>query len=96
MFLLEQGRLGVHLPGTLVPGPRVRVLAPGALVGEMAQLLNLPRSADVIAQTEAKVWRMPPGLAARDPGLALLWATILARALALKLSQTNRLVQLNR
>ena len=96
VFLLEQGRLGVHLPGTLVPGPRVRVLAPGALVGEMAQLLNLPRSADVIAQTEAKVWRMPPGLAARDPGLALLWATILARALALKLSQTNRLVQLNR
>jgi SulP family sulfate permease len=96
VYLLESGRLGVHLPGPNSPGTRVRVLAPGALVGEMAQLLGLPRSADVIAQSEVKVWRMPPGLADQDPGLALLWTTILARALALKLSQTNRLVGMHR
>jgi sulfate permease, SulP family len=96
VFVLESGRLGVHLPSPQGLGLRVRTMAPGALVGEMAHILGLPRSADVIALTATRVWRMPAdrpaALAVDDPGLAVLWATILARALAHKVAQTNRLV----
>lgn len=94
VYVLEKGRLGVYLPCPLGTSKKtlVRIMAPGALVGEMAELLDQPRSADVIAQTNAKAWRMPDGLAIQDQGLALLWTRILARALAHKLSQTNHLV----
>jgi CRP-like cAMP-binding protein len=67
-------------------------MASGALVGEMAQLLGQPRNADVVAQSAAKVWRLTDSRGPQDPGLALLWSTIVARALAHKLAQTNRLV----
>lgn len=97
VFILESGRLGIYLPGATGGAPiRLRVMAPGAIVGEVAHLLNLPRTADVVAETPARVWRMSEaaiaGLAAEAPALAALWSRILARSLAYKVVQTNRLL----
>ena len=94
VYILETGRLGIYL--TAAPGSSpilLRIMAPGAIVGEVAYLLGLPRTADVVAETPARVWRMALAEIERmsrdDAGLAQLWASILARDLAHKVVQTN-------
>ena len=68
----------------------------GAIVGEVASLLGLPRSADVICQEPARVLCLTHStiqrLKAEDPDLAALLALILARSLAVKVTQTNALL----
>jgi SulP family sulfate permease len=96
VFILEQGRLGVYLDQPGGTQLRVRVMAPGALVGEVAHLLAQPRIAHVRAEGRVRIWRMSAkamaGLTAQDADLLALWNGILARALAQKIIQTNRLL----
>jgi sulfate permease, SulP family len=96
VFFLESGRLGVYLPrGTAVP-LLVRAMGPGAVVGEMASLLGQARSADVVAQMPSRVRRLSVAarerIEADDRDLAALLAMILARSLAIKVTQTNALL----
>ena len=92
--ILETGRRGVYLAAAAGSPPiLLRIMAPGAIVGEVAYLLGLPRTGDVVAETPARVWRVAlteiERIGRDDAGLAQLWASILARDPAHKVVQTN-------
>lgn len=53
MFLVESGRLGVSVHGTVGESQRLAVLEPGAAFGEISLLTGDPRTATVRALTEA-------------------------------------------
>lgn len=96
LYLLLKGRLGVFLTGFAGPRVAVRSMGPGAIVGEVAWLLNQPRTADVICQDAATVMCLPEAEMDRigrdDPEMAALLSAILARSLARKVLTTNALL----
>jgi SulP family sulfate permease len=98
VFFLEQGRLAVAVPGAQGGWVRVRSMAPGAVVGEVARYRDGLRSADVVAERPSRVYRLSEAAFARieqaDRDLAALVHAILARSLSDKVVQTNRLVSL--
>jgi CRP-like cAMP-binding protein len=69
MFVVLEGNLEVREGDTLL-----RVLSPGDVLGEIAFLLEQPRSADVYAATDARVLSLSEGtvreLIASDPDVA--------------------------
>jgi CRP-like cAMP-binding protein len=69
MFVVLEGTLEVRDGDTLV-----RMLSPGDVFGEMAFLLEQPRSADVLAATSARILSLSEGtlrqLIAADPAVA--------------------------
>lgn len=97
IFVVDQGRLAVmtHLPDgrTL----RVRSLRPGAIVGEIASYAGLPRTADVVAETPATVYRFAPktleSALAHDPALAAAWHKMIAITLSEKIHRTTLMLQ---
>lgn len=96
IYFLASGRLGVLLAQRSGPAIRVRSMGPGAVVGELASLLKTPRNADVICEAAARVYRLSAGTIERlereDRDLAALLWLILARSVALKVTQTNALL----
>lgn len=76
LYVLVDGRLQVEKAGTTV----ATIAAPGACVGEMALLLDVPATATVRATTDAvlAVVEDAPGLVAADPALALALARLVA------------------
>ncbi|MBZ4690584.1 MAG: hypothetical protein JG765_1835 [Cereibacter sp.] len=96
IFVVEAGRLEVRLPHPDGQGLRLRAFASGAMFGELAFYLGLPRSADVKALGPAVAMRLPEAELARmerdDPELAALFHRIAAQALAEKVVRTNALV----
>lgn len=96
IYFLASGRLGVLLPQRTGSAIRVRSMGPGAVVGELASLLDTPRNANVICETSAHVYRLSAEAIARlereDRDLAALLWLILARSVALKVTQTNALL----
>ncbi len=95
IFFLVSGRLGVFLSDPIGPPVAVRAIGPGAIVGEVASLLGQPRGADVIGQAPARVLCLSEAtiqaLRPNAPDLSALLALILARSLAVKVTQTNAL-----
>lgn len=95
LFLLLRGRLGVFLTDAAGQKVAVRSMGPGAVVGEVARLLDHPRTADVLCQDAAEVLCLSEAAMDqidRDPALATLLSTILARSLARKVLLTNALL----
>lgn len=96
IYVVESGRLAVFLDGAMRQRVRVRVFAAGAVVGEVARYLSLPRTADVVSQGASSVHCLPAAtldrLEAEDAELAALIHAILARGLAEKVVRTNLLV----
>jgi len=83
-FVLLTGRLEVVVDGA--DGPRVvRVLGPGAAIGELALLTGEPRSASVRALRDSRLLELDgqrfSALLERDPGFAAELARELARQL---------------
>ena len=68
----------------------------GAVVGEVAYILSLPRSADVIAERHTTAYRLSEAtmnqIAQSDAGLSALTNRMLAQSLAVKVVQTNLMV----
>lgn len=97
VYLLEEGRLSVYL--NTEGGARIRVLKqrPGSIVGEIAAYTDAPRTADVIADGSAVVYRLSHAglerLQDRDPALVGRWHQAMATTLAEKLDRTNRLLR---
>lgn len=95
-FVLEHGRLGVYLQDQDGSRFRVRAMGPGAIVGELATFLGGVRSADVIADGPASVWKLSAEALARmhqdDPELWRIVFAGLGRSVAAKLTQTNALL----
>ena len=97
IFFIEAGRAAVEL----VNGSqtvRLTTLAHGAIVGEIAFYLSVPRSASVVAESAVVAWRFSRAnlerLSASEPEIAVRFHQGIAAMLAERLTRTNRLVQL--
>lgn len=88
-FIIESGSLQVS---TALDGQELATLAPGAVVGELALLLDEPRSATVVALTDTRLLELRRSdldtLMADHPALSMA----LTRALGRRLVASNRLV----
>ncbi|MFM2366010.1 MAG: hypothetical protein RIR95_618 [Pseudomonadota bacterium] len=96
VFFVTTGRLGVHLPNAPGKSLRVRVLGPGAIVGEIAHMSGRPRNAEVICEEASTVLCLSAEnmrqIEAEDRDLAALMMSIFNRSLASKLEATNGLL----
>lgn len=96
IFFIESGRLAVSIASQSGARLRVRSLGPGAVVGEMAHILHLPRSTEVLAASASVVHRLDGqdviAMRRDDPELSALLYKVLAHALALKLLKANVLI----
>lgn len=99
VFVVGEGRVKIQV--TLPDGRvlRLRTMTAGAVVGEVAFYLDGARTADVIVETAATVFRLTRGdlerLEREDSDLAVLFHRLLAVTLAEKLVLANRLVRLS-
>jgi sulfate permease, SulP family len=97
LFFIESGRVTVDLH--LADGGQVRlgVMGAGTVVGEVALYLGLPRSASVTADTATIAYRMSRGglrrMAAERPAVAAMFHEFMARVLANRVLDTNRLLE---
>lgn len=93
LYFLESGDLQVDIkaPAGLV---RVALLGPGSVVGEGSFFSHKPRSATVVAYSDARVWEMRPSdfelLSRQHPGVALALATALGAVLATRLLDLSK------
>lgn len=96
VFFLESGRLAVVVESATGQRMRLRSMAQGAVVGEVARYRDHLRSADVVAEAPSRVYRLAEAVFDRiereDRDLAALIHAVLARALSDKVVRTNRLV----
>jgi SulP family sulfate permease len=96
MFFVARGRLRVEI--TLPNGRklRLRTMTAGAIVGEIALYLNQTRTADVIVETAADVFRLSAAdlsrLEKEDPEVALLAHRLVAINLSEKLTVANQAI----
>ena len=95
VFISDSGTSGIqmHMPTGRVM--RLRVLRPGALVGEIASDSGMPRTADVIAENDTVVYRASEArmgeVVKTYPELAATLHRIVAVTLAERLDRTNKL-----
>ncbi len=96
IYFLKSGRLGVYI--TLQDGrkKRVRSMVDGAIIGELAYYLELPRSADIVAERASEVFRLDmaqmEALATTEPVLSAELHKLLAQTLAEKVVRMNAFV----
>ena len=93
LLFLESGQVEVRLELAGRTPLRLRAMAPGTVVGEIAFYLGLPRSASVVATQPGRAWRLTrPALEQIElerPRLATLFHQHMARLIAGKLNDTN-------
>ena len=96
LYFVDAGALSVMTSGRDGDPVKVRSMGKGAIVGEIATLRHAPRSADVVAETDSRVYRLTAATIAQietsDRDLAAILYAILARGLAGKVVQTNALL----
>jgi CRP-like cAMP-binding protein len=75
---------------------RLKSMGAGTVVGEIAFYLGVPRSASVVALEKTTAWRLSStrlrDMQREAPTLATLFHQYMARMLATKVVDTNRLV----
>ena len=96
IYFLKSGRLGVYITVQDGRKKRVRSMVDGAIIGELAYYLDLPRSADIVAERACEVFRLDMGkmeaLAASEPVLSAELHKLLAQTLAEKVVRMNAYV----
>lgn len=100
LYVLTEGRLAVETVTREGRRVRLRILRPGAVVGELAFYTGAPRTADVVAETPCEVLRCSREQIARieadDPvvaiGLHRWFAVMLARRLSETMHTFNSLL----
>lgn len=97
IFILDRGSLSVVLNDSAGSAFRLRLLKSGALFGEIASYAGLPRTADVVAETDVAVYRTSHELLMKlqdtNPKLAAAIHRLVASSLAEKLNRTNKLLR---
>lgn len=95
LYFLEQGRAVVMLPRQDGGRRRLRTMEAGALLGDVAFALDLPRTADVMAEDDCRVLSISAAeiraMEHEDPALGIALQRIVSRALAEKVIAANRL-----
>ncbi len=97
LFLVECGRVSVQIETPEGIRLRLRTMGEGTIVGEIAFYLDQCRSASVVADTDAVVWRLSRDALARmkadDPDIASAFHEHLVRLLATRVTQTTNLIR---
>jgi SulP family sulfate permease len=97
VFLLASGRLRIETATPEGTRMRLRVVRPGAVVGEVALYTGAGRTADVVAETPSEVLRLSRAaidrLDADDPELAAALHRWLATTVSERLTFTQRAVE---
>jgi sulfate permease, SulP family len=97
LYFVEHGELSVLV--TLVDGTvkRVRKLGPGTVVGEMALYSGHARSADVVAETPCRVYRLTAdgfsSLEREHPRAAMQFHSFVVKLLSQRLTASNDEIQ---
>ena len=96
LYFLESGRVTVLVTFPSGAVMRVRTMGPGTMVGELGFYLGLARSATVIVDEPAIVYRLTRDLLTRmsetEPGLAGHFHEFMARRLSARLADKDRLL----
>lgn len=97
VFFIESGRAVVQRVAHDGSIRRLRTMLPGAIVGDVAYSLRGLRTADVTAETQTVTLSISAEAVARlaksQPELALLFGSLLNRALAEKVMTANRMTE---
>jgi sulfate permease, SulP family len=106
MYFVRKGRVAVRLEpdgpakeSALLAqsGPRLRAYGPGTILGEIAMYLGTPRSASIIAETNAVLLRLSreglERITHNDPHAAAEIHRFVARSLCERFTATNHLLQ---
>lgn len=100
LVLLEEGVVTVRRQiGHGRPSQRLRAMGAGSILGDIGLATGAARSADVVAETEVVLRRIPAAslasIEADDPTLALALSRAVMRALADKIVTGNRIAEGN-
>lgn len=97
LYFIEMGKVSVYLE--LEDGQRLRLsrLGPGTVVGELGLYLSTTRTASVIADWSATVYRLTrealAGMTTKDPALAASFHELVVRLVSERLVAANRSVE---
>jgi SulP family sulfate permease len=97
LYFVEHGELSVLVTLTDGTVKRVRKLGPGTVVGEMALYSGHPRSADVVAETDCRVYRLTAEgftrLEREHPRAAMQFHSFVVKLLSQRLTASNDEIQ---
>lgn len=98
LVLLEEGRVTVRRKGDMAGEPlRLRAMAAGSIIGDIGFANRGVRTADVVAETDVVLRRIPGDHLARleleNPSLAMAVSRAVMRALAEKVVTANRVAE---
>ena len=97
LLFIESGRVAVQLEIAGGRSVRLRAFGPGAVVGEIAMYLGIPRSASIIADRPTQAYRVSVRSLERmkqeHPELVAEFHQYIARLLAERLSDANKLLR---
>jgi SulP family sulfate permease len=93
LYFVERGEVSVMVRLENGQRKRLRTLGPGSLVGEMALYSGQPRSADVVAETPCRAYRLSAERFARlereDPAVVIQFHSFVVKLLAKRLSAAS-------
>ena len=93
LYFVERGEVSVMVRLENGQRKRLRTLGPGSLVGEMALYSGQPRSADVVADTPCRAYRLSAERFARlereDPSVVIQFHSFVVKLLAKRLSAAS-------
>jgi sulfate permease, SulP family len=97
LYWIEQGQISARLKTTHGETLRLRTMGPGSIVGEASLYLKLPRTASLIADQDSIIHELTldklQELEKDDVEAASCFHQFLARTLADRLVQTNRMLE---
>lgn len=97
MYFVEAGLFSVQLESAGSKMVRLRAVRGGATIGEIGLYLGTPRSASVVATRPSAVYKLSAealtSMRAEDPEVAALLHEWIARLLAERLTENNRMIQ---
>lgn len=90
LYLLVAGHIEVHVEVQGSPPYHLATLGPGSMLGEVGLVIDVPRTASAVANTEAELWEIRRATfeAAIDAGRT--WSSALLLAIARELAKRQR------
>jgi SulP family sulfate permease len=97
VYFIESGRVAVELETSDGQKVILQQMGPGTAVGEIAFYLGVRRSASVVALVPSRAYRLSrqalEEMAAKHPAAAAAYHEFMAKSLALRLTESNSLIE---